>query len=188
MGGGAPPVGEFWDLGDEGALGAGRSADLGRRMVSDLIDLVVLVAMMIIVTAVVLSTRIGVGVATGGQPRRAGGVLTMSLALTIVAAWLVVHLGYWVLLEGRGGQSVGKMLTGLRAAREDGGAIGYADAFKRRVVFYLPWLVQWVPVVAGLAAFVQFGLMVGALLTYLGDVPRHQGFHDKYAHTLVVHA
>lgn len=188
MGGGAPPVGDFWDVGGEGGLGAGRIADLGRRLVADLIDLVVLGAVMLIVLGLTLTARFGTGFASGTPPRATGGVLTVGLALTVVAAGLIVHLAYWVLLEGSGGQSLGKILMRVRAVHEDGGPISFRAAFKRRVVFYLPWLVQWVPTVGSLAFFVQLGLMLGALLTYLGDAPRHQGFHDKYAHTLVVHA
>lgn len=169
------------------APGAGQIADVGRRVSADLVDFLVLALLGIAAGFVLRQLGFGEVVAPvpqGEFPTRFG----FPQALATLTS-LAVHLGYWTLMEGRRGQSVGKLAFGIRAVREDASALDYTTALKRHVLFYIPQVFAWVPgLIMVLAAVAQMALLLAGLLTYIADTPLRQGFHDKYAHTLVVKA
>ena len=84
---------------------------------------------------------------------------------------LVLSFIYFVLLwsDLGHGRTAGMWLLGLRVVREDGRPIGVGDAIVRWVGLWLSFVVCFVGVI-----WVAFD-------------GRHQGWHDKIAHTLVVH-
>ena len=88
--------------------------------------------------------------------------------------WLVygfytlASIGYFTILVGGGGQTVGKWLFGIKVTLADGGNVSYGRAFLR-----------------------CFGYYVSALFLYIGFLialidPRSQTFHDKITGTVVV--
>ncbi|MDQ4131241.1 MAG: RDD family protein [Actinomycetota bacterium] len=164
----------------------GQIAEVGRRLSADLIDFLVLA----ILGAVVgfLLERLGFGGLVSPGSRGEGGSRLGLAALPATLLTLAIHLGYWTLMEGSRGQSVGKMAFGIRAVREDGSALDYTTALKRHVLFYIPQFLAWVPsfAVLILAAAAQFALVLAGLISYMVDVPLRQGFHDKFARTFVV--
>ncbi|MDQ3932825.1 MAG: RDD family protein [Actinomycetota bacterium] len=167
---------------------AGQIADVGRRVSADLVDFLIL-AILGAAVGVVLD-QIGLDAIVAP---RVQGEFAPRFGLSAVPATLVtltVHLGYWTLLEGRGGQSVGKLVLRIRAVREDASSLDYMTALKRHVIFYLPQVLGWVPslVVLVLAGTTQVVLMLAGLVTYMIDEPLRQGFHDKFAGTIVVNA
>ncbi len=83
---------------------------------------------------------------------------------------LVVFLGYYILLEGYLGQTVGKMLLGIKVIREDTGGVPGVGAASIRTVLRL---------IDGL-----FGYLVG-FIAVLASAKR-QRLGDMAAHTLVV--
>ena len=83
---------------------------------------------------------------------------------------LVVFLGYYILLEGYLGQTVGKMLLGIKVIREDTGEVPGVGAASIRTVLRL---------IDGL-----FGYLVG-FIAVLASAKR-QRLGDMAAHTLVV--
>lgn len=89
--------------------------------------------------------------------------------ITMVSA-LVVWLGYYILLEGRYGATVGKHLLGLRVYRTDGTRIGYKEAFLRNLSKYINNLII---------------IDVLIMLIFFGK-EKQRGF-DKIANTMVVH-
>ena len=95
----------------------------------------------------------------GQQTTNAGGGSTLLALLYFVFFWS--YLG--------GGRTVGMRLFGLRVIRDNGLPLGVLEALVRFI-----------------------GLVVSFLVCFLGVIwvgidPRRQGWHDKLAHTLVVH-
>ena len=85
----------------------------------------------------------------------------VSASLTLNLFALVIYILYFMLLEGLfKGKTLGKLITGTRAVKEDGSSITMGDAFKRALSRLVP--------------FEPFSA--------LGDRP----WHDKWTDTVVV--
>ena len=90
----------------------------------------------------------------------------------ILALELVIAFLYFTLLEGHGGQTVGKMIVKLRVVREaDGSPIGYGAAAVRTVLRIIDGI---------------FIYLIGAILIWTSDKKQRLG--DRVAHTIVVRA
>jgi uncharacterized RDD family membrane protein YckC len=85
--------------------------------------------------------------------------------------WIALIAIYYVLMEGYLGQTVGKMLTGIKVVRGGTGEVPGLKAAAIRTVLRL---------VDGLASYVV--ALVAVLVT-----PERQRLGDMAAHTLVVH-
>ena len=93
-----------------------------------------------------------------------------NLAVIVIptyAAMVLIEIAYYTYFHGHTGQTVGKMICGLKVVNLHGEAIGY-----RRALF------RWV------------GYVISSLIFYLGffwvAIDRnHQGWHDKIAATFV---
>lgn len=89
---------------------------------------------------------LGVDVAEGPADwSRIGFYLT--LGATGLAAF-VLAVGYFPLLEGRYGQTLGKWMVGLQVVRADGLRIGYKEALIRRIPFFLEFF--WIDALVAL--------------------------------------
>ncbi len=84
---------------------------------------------------------------------------------------LLIIFGYFVLMEGAYGQTVGKMAVKIKVTREDGSKISYADAVVRNVL----------RIIDGLLAY-----LIGAILIWTSDEKQRLG--DRAAHTVVIKA
>jgi len=85
----------------------------------------------------------------------------VSASLTLNLFVLLIYILYFMLLEGLfNGKTLGKLITGTRAVKEDGSAITMSDSFKRALSRLVP--------------FEPFSA--------LGDRP----WHDKWTDTVVV--
>jgi uncharacterized RDD family membrane protein YckC len=82
---------------------------------------------------------------------------------------LVLFLLYFTLLTGEGGQTLGKMLLGVRVQRMDGSNVGYGRSFIRAL---------------GYTVSIFFGSFLGFLWA-LWD-RNNQTWHDKIAGTEVI--
>jgi uncharacterized RDD family membrane protein YckC len=85
---------------------------------------------------------------------------------------LIIAFLYFTVLEGRYGQTVGKIALRLKVLKEDGLPINYGDAAIRtilRVVDEIPFIVPY---------------LLGAILIWSSD--RKQRLGDRVAHTVVV--
>ncbi len=101
-----------------------------------------------------------------------GNVSAVSLgpivALSVVG--LVVWFLYFTLLEGRYGQTVGKMALSIKVVREaDGAPIDYGEAAVRTVLRIIDGL---------------FDYLIGAIFIWTSDEKQRLG--DRVAHTVVV--
>ena len=110
--------------------------------------------------AVLVGLVVGVVAGLLGLPDNLGLVLT-----------LAAMIGYETLMLANGGQTLGKLLCGLRVVRADPAPLTTRDALVRSLVIDLLWVVP-------------FGWLLVAL--GLERHPRRQGWHDRAAGTLVV--
>ena len=76
---------------------------------------------------------------------------------------------YYVSLHGAFGQTVGKMVLGIRVVNEDGSSMTYRKAFFR-------WL-----------GYLLCDLTLNIGYVWAAFDPRKQGLHDKVCRTIVVH-
>ena len=135
------------------------------RFVATIIDAIIIVVIVGILTIPFLVATIAVNVANGNVSAISSGPI---VALTVVG--LVVWFLYFTLLEGRYGQTVGKMALSIKVVREaDGAPIDYGEAAVRTVLRIIDGL---------------FDYLVGAIFIWTSDKKQRLG--DRVAHTVVV--
>lgn len=101
-----------------------------------------------VVLALVLAAPLAIlGTALGNVPNQVPGLsplvdaAAILLALSMWAGSAAMLLLYFPIAEGRFGQTIGKRWLGLRVLKEGGLAIGYKEAFLRRIPFYFRFVV-----------------------------------------------
>lgn len=136
-------------------------AGLGRRAVAQVVDTVV---------AFVAFWAVGYSVAsaTGGVTETGFSLQGLPALVAFVATVAVVGT-YFVGLEARYGQTLGKRLAKIRVVDEDGGSIDGSAALIRNVLRLVDGL---------------FFYLVGAVLVVLSDDEQRLG--DRVAETVVV--
>jgi uncharacterized RDD family membrane protein YckC len=147
-----------------------------RRIVAELVDLVVTLVVTLAFAVVVLAAVGGLGEATGGGDVAAALGLVGVLAVGVVA--LLIGYGYNVVLElAWDGRTVGKRLTGIRVVETDGTPPDLVPVAVRN----LP------AVVAGLlGALVVYPLILPVGLAAIFISGEDQRVFDVFAGTLVV--
>ncbi len=83
---------------------------------------------------------------------------------------LIVQFAYFTALEGRYGQTLGKLVSEIKVVNEDGSRVGYKAAALRTILR----LIDFLPTLYG----------VGALLIWSSD--KRQRLGDVVAHTIVI--
>lgn len=146
-------------------------ASPGRRLVARLIDGCVLWVASSVIAMLGLGSGFALG-ASGTDAGLVGMVLAFAAAMMTV---IIISIAYEVTLTALKGQTVGKMVVGIRVARADTGDLpGWGKSIGR---WALPWLLGLIPFIG----------WIGTLLTYLSIMwdDRRQGWHDKAAGTVV---
>jgi uncharacterized RDD family membrane protein YckC len=113
-----------------------RPAGFWRRLAAFAVDMAVIIA----AAAVPALTAIALGNLVPRHPEGWGlvlGALVLLAALACALGSVGVILLYFPILETRFGRTIGKRLLGLWVVGETGLAIGYKEAFLRRLSFYL---------------------------------------------------
>jgi uncharacterized RDD family membrane protein YckC len=136
----------------------------GLRLAAFLIDLVVLLLIWLAVVIPVIVLTLLAGLLSGSAE---AGVIFVGLggAVVIWVLWLLYFPWFWA----RRGQTPGMKLFGLHVVRDrDGGAIGWGSAILRLI-----------------------GYWINTSALYLGFIwilidPRHRGWHDLIANTIVI--
>ncbi len=99
---------------------------IGRRAIALFLDSLVLFTAFWVIGYVI-------GALSGGLV--AGGFeLTGAPALVAMLAWFTIGFGYFIVLEARSGQTLGKRLTGLRVMNEDGTPITMSTSIIRNIL------------------------------------------------------
>jgi uncharacterized RDD family membrane protein YckC len=139
---------------------------VGIRFVAILIDSIIIGIIGSIVT-------LPLGAMTAVSVNQETGAISIpTVYWTAVIIELVIAFLYFTILEGRYGQTVGKIALKLKVLKEDGSPINYGDAAIRtilRVVDEIPFIVPY---------------LLGAILIWSSD--RKQRLGDRVAHTVVV--
>ncbi|MGA7076684.1 MAG: RDD family protein [Halobacteriota archaeon] len=99
------------------------------------------------------------------NPTAALSAAGLGLLLAIVLVFL-----YFVLFEGRYGQTLGKMAVKIKVLKEDGSPISYGDAAVRNILRIID--------------FIPIYYLIGAILIWTSDKKQRLG--DRLAHTVVV--
>jgi uncharacterized RDD family membrane protein YckC len=130
----------------------------GRRILATIVD------------AIVFSVIFWVLALLFGGTSAEGGSVAFSLGGLGSLLYIVVVFAYYTLLEGYLGQTLGKMLLGIKVVREDSGEVPGLGATAIRTVLRI---------IDGLFAYLV------AFITVLVS-RKNQRFGDMAAHTLVV--
>ncbi len=135
------------------------------RFVATLVDYIIIGIIAIVLSSPFFGTALITNPTTNAVIIGPGYVVGMLVALT-------VFFLYFTFLEGRNGQTVGKMAVKIKVVREaDGSLIDYEDAAVR-TVFRL---------IDGILAY-----LIGAILIWSSDKKQRLG--DQVAHTVIVRA
>jgi uncharacterized RDD family membrane protein YckC len=134
----------------------------GRRILAIIVDSIVLA-----VPALLLSALFGTTSSGGGE----ASVSVEGVAALVVALLsLVIFFGYFIIMEGYLGQTLGKMLFGIKVVREDDGAVPGIGAAAIRTVMRI---------IDGIGSY-----LVGFIAVLVSS--KNQRLGDMVAHTLVV--
>lgn len=155
--------------------GAPARADVevvGKRVLATLVDTVVLGVVMLVVFVAQWVISLAFLGASAGLELSEGAQLAVGLVLSLlnIAVYVALFLGYYVYFEGRKGQTLGKMVVGIRVIREDNGGVPGTRAALVRTLLR---------VVDGF-----LGYLVGYLVASSSE--KRQRLGDKAARTLVV--
>ena len=156
--------------------GIGQPADLMLRFLARLIDLVLVAIVNGIVIGVLVAGILnlhasGVGFSIGAS-YFAGAVSSVISA--------AIYLGYFVLMESRNGQTVGKMILKLQTLGPDGGPPTSEQAFRRNI-----WVgfgvLGVIPVVGGIIGGIAELVAVVMIAVTINGSPTRQGWQDTFA-------
>jgi uncharacterized RDD family membrane protein YckC len=138
--------------------------------VARLIDHILLgiVTILIIIPLVIAAAFADVSTGFGGL---FGGFGIGSIVASIVTA--VIVIGYFALMEAQLGQTVGKMLVGLKTEGPDGNKPSFDQALKRNA-WYAIAIVPWIGGLAQLAVAVYIAVTISNSQT-------RTGWHDTFA-------
>lgn len=160
-------------------------AELGIRIGAYIIDLVILVIVGIIVNAILVAILIGALFATGGGGAAIVGLLILVVNVLIAGIYFVYT---WTSMKA----SPGQRMLGLMTVNEaDGSALTQNQAITRYLVMFAPGYIASLAsnvvggVVGLLLSLVGLGWTIYLIYTTAND-PKRQGFHDKYAKSVVV--
>ena len=149
--------------------GPGQPADLMPRFLARLLDYVLLFAVY-----VVIAIALGLGsLLSEGDGQRY--VLNALDAIVTTA----LYLGYFTLMESRGGQTVGKMVLKLRTQGPDGSTPTLQQALKRNL-FNGTWILGVVPLLGLLNPVVWLAACI-VIAVQISGSPTRQAWHDRFA-------
>jgi uncharacterized RDD family membrane protein YckC len=135
------------------------------RFVAILVDAIILGIISYILIAIFAVSAITIDPSTGA-------VSIGSAYWLVIVLDLIIYFLYYTLLEGHGGQTVGKMAVKIRVVREaDGSRIDYGQAAIRTILRIIDGI---------------FVYLIGAIFIWSSDKKQRLG--DRVAHTVVVKA
>jgi uncharacterized RDD family membrane protein YckC len=155
---------------------AERPADLGIRFLARLIDFIILGVVAQIIDRILLQGMFNLN-AGNGLGVSAGSIYAYSAISGVITA--AIYLAYFVLMESRNGQTLGKMLLKLRTEGPGGGPPSTEVALRRNF---------WVGL--GALAVIPFGGVIGGIAELviiimiavtISQSPVREGWHDRFA-------
>ncbi len=163
-------------------------ADVPNRIMALVIDIIVLS-----LVGFALAWLFGGLVSEPGAIDAPGGELDLLAFLVVLVLQLGISLAYFAGLWTYAGVTVGMRLLGLRIGDErDGSPLILRHSLVRWLIVGIPALltslVVYVPSAVGLILAVVGMAWLLFLLYTIAQSPSKQGFHDRYAHTILVRA
>lgn len=149
------------------ASGIGQPADLGTRFLARFIDHILLGIVTFFVLFIVAIAYVGVGSQFGFF----SGFNFGSLVAAIVTA--AITIGYFAFMESNSGQTVGKMLLGLKTVGPDGNKPTMEQALKRNA-WYALYIIPFLGGLAQAAAAIYIAVTIN-------NSPTRTGWHDTFA-------
>lgn len=156
-------------------VGTAKVATLGSRALARIIDSVILGVIIYAIWIVIIGGTSAAVTNSDGtvDDEAAGGIIAAFFGAFLIT--IVLSIAYELVLTAIKGQTVGKMIMGIKVVRSgDGQVPGFGPSFMR-------WLL---PIIGGLICG------IGEILVYLSPLfdssGRMQGWHDKAANTLVI--
>lgn len=149
--------------------------DVPNRVIAYLIDLIILFVINFVISVILFGIM---GFSTGS-------------ALIVVIVNLIISIGYWVWCWSRRRMTVGMQLLGLQIGSEsDGSTITTNQALVRWAFLGLPGVLAsvssyWSDALGFLLSLVGL-IWIIALLVSIAQSPTKQGYHDRYAKTIMV--
>jgi uncharacterized RDD family membrane protein YckC len=160
-------------------------ADLTNRIIAYIIDVIILVIVGFVVNLVLLATIVAAIVSTGSPLFILFGVVVLVIDVLLAGIYFIYT---WTNMKASPGQ---RMLGMMTVNEADGGVLTFNQALARFVIMFAPGYV------ASLASTIIPGIL-GLLLSFVGlawtvylvyttaNDPKRQGFHDHYAHSVVI--
>ncbi|MER6824565.1 RDD family protein [Streptosporangium sp. NPDC000563] len=159
-------------------------AEWWQRLLARLVDGIILAIPGVIISLVLTAMLVTAPTFDGTSITEGSGTFLAGLLIALVSA--SIYMAYEFLMLSRGGQTVGKMVMGIKVVPVGSalppGGLGSDMAVKRAGVFFGPQFLSWIPFVGFL--FNIFSLV--NVLWLLWDKPLQQALHDKVAGTVVV--
>lgn len=157
--------------------GSARPADLGVRFLARVIDLLVLLVVNIVVGLILVAGAFGLN---GGSfdDFGYGGSYAYNAVDGLVGA--AISLAYFALMEARTGQTVGKMLLGLRTNGPDGRPPTLEMAVRRNFWVALGALAV-VPVIGSAVGSIAQLVIAIVIMVTISQSPTREGWHDRFA-------
>jgi uncharacterized RDD family membrane protein YckC len=158
-------------------------------VIAYIIDIIILLIIGFIVTAITVAIFGGIETSsTAGRTLNFGSLFVAAVLNLVIGAAYFIYM--WSQLRG----TVGMKVLGLQIGDEhDGRSISYQQAFIR-------WLIIGIPgILSSFSGYLSAGglgfllslvaiIWLIALLVSIAQSPTKQGYHDRYAHTIMVKA
>ena len=171
-GGGQPPPPYAYEP-PQHISSAGQPGDLGSRFVAKIIDGVLLAVTVGIISGIL-------GLAAFGMGMRGWGANLIGTVLSTAVA-----VGYYSFMESSQGQTVGKMVLGLKVQNLEGRNPTMEQALKRNAYFAIS-LIGVLPVLGGfIAGLATLAAVIYIAVTINNDTQWRRGWHDQFAGTWV---
>jgi len=158
--------------------GPGRPADLGVRFLARLIDFVLLFVVNAVVSLILVVGALGLDGGSFNDLAYGGDYAYRAVNGVVQAA---IALAYFALMEARTGQTVGKMLLGLRTEGSDGKGRPSLDAAVRRNFWVALGALAVVPFIGSFVGGLAQLVITVVIMVTITQSPSRQGWHDRLA-------
>jgi uncharacterized RDD family membrane protein YckC len=164
-------------------------ADVPNRIIAYIIDLILL-AIIGFLVSLVLGGLLG-GVTTSASLESAGGDLNLGPFVVVSLVQLVISFGYFGYFWSVQRSTPGMRAMSLQIGDEtDGHSISWGQAFTRWLVLGIPSILSTFSASINTGLSLLFGLigfiwLIG-LLYSIAQSPTKQGYHDRFARTIMV--
>ena len=172
-GGGEPPP-PYQYQPPQQVSSAGQPGDLGTRFVAKLIDVVLVAVTVSIISAILGLAAFGMGMRSSWGASAVGTLITTAIAL-----------GYYAFMESSRGQTIGKMVLGLKVQNLEGQNPTMEQALKRNAYFAIS-LIGILPILGGfIAGLASLAAVIYIAVTINNDTQWRRGWHDQFGGTWV---